>query len=112
MEKENPQDSILSTIETIEEASERHYINCIPSDRLSFIAGAKWQQKNMPIYIRDVDNTSVQIEDGVVIVEKNDKSKVTYSEQEVYEILFKHTEYFFSGNRMSLTEWFDIHKKK
>jgi len=27
----------------LEEAAERHYINCIPSDRYYFIAGAKWQ---------------------------------------------------------------------
>jgi hypothetical protein len=33
--------------ETLEEAAERHYINCIPSDRHSFIAGAKWQEKRM-----------------------------------------------------------------
>ena len=31
----------------LEEAAERHYINCIPSDRYSFIAGAKWQEKRM-----------------------------------------------------------------
>jgi hypothetical protein len=31
--------------ETLEEAAERHYINCIPSDRHSFISGAKWQQE-------------------------------------------------------------------
>jgi hypothetical protein len=33
--------------ETLEEAAERHYINCIPSDRHSFISGAKWQQERM-----------------------------------------------------------------
>jgi len=31
----------------LEEAAERHYINCIPSDRYSFIAGAKWQEQRM-----------------------------------------------------------------
>jgi hypothetical protein len=31
----------------LEEAAERHYINCIPSDRHSFIAGAKWQGERM-----------------------------------------------------------------
>jgi hypothetical protein len=33
--------------ETLEEAAERHYVNCIPSDRHSFIAGASWQSKRM-----------------------------------------------------------------
>ena len=36
-----------------------------------------------------------------------------YSEKEVYDILFKHTEYFLgSGERMSLTSWFEQFKKK
>jgi hypothetical protein len=33
--------------ETLEEAAERHYINCIPSDRHSFINGALWQADRM-----------------------------------------------------------------
>ena len=33
--------------ESLEEAAERHYINCIPSDRNSFITGAKWQAERM-----------------------------------------------------------------
>ena len=33
--------------ETLEEAAERHYVNCIPSDRHSFISGAKWQAERM-----------------------------------------------------------------
>ena len=33
--------------ETLEEAAEKHYINCIPSDRHSFIDGAKWQAERM-----------------------------------------------------------------
>jgi uncharacterized Zn finger protein (UPF0148 family) len=68
--------------ETIEEAAERHYINCIPSDRHSFITGAKWQSKRM------------------------------YTEEEVLDILFKHTEYFAGfGVRLSLTDWFELQKK-
>ena len=31
----------------LEEAAERHYINCIPSDRHSFISGANWQAERM-----------------------------------------------------------------
>jgi len=37
----------------------------------------------------------------------------SYSEEEVYDILFKHTEYFLGGGeRMSLTQWFEQFKKK
>jgi hypothetical protein len=36
-----------------------------------------------------------------------------FSEEEVYDILFKHTEYFLGGGeRMSLTQWFEQFKKK
>ena len=36
-----------------------------------------------------------------------------YSEEEVLDILFKHTEYFAGfGERVSLTEWFKKFKKK
>ena len=31
----------------LEEAAERHYINCIPSDRQSFISGANYQAERM-----------------------------------------------------------------
>lgn len=35
-----------------------------------------------------------------------------YSEEEVYDILFKHTEYFLGhGVRLSLTDWFELQKK-
>jgi hypothetical protein len=41
------------------------------------------------------------------------QSKRMYSEEEVYDILFKHTEYFLGGGeRMSLTQWFEQFKKK
>ena len=36
----------------LEEAAERHYINCIPSDRQSFISGANYQAERM---YRDLD---------------------------------------------------------
>jgi hypothetical protein len=40
-------------------------------------------------------------------------TEIMYSEEEVYNILLKHTEYFFgNGERMSLTEWFDQFKLK
>jgi O-methyltransferase involved in polyketide biosynthesis len=73
--------------ETLEEAAENHAkIFQFPFDcdpAETFIEGAKWQQERM------------------------------YSEEEVYDILFKHTEYFLGGGeRMSLTQWFEQFKKK
>ena len=53
------------------------------SQVVAFYEGAKWQQERM------------------------------YSEEEVLDILFKHTEYFNGyGKRMTLTEWFEQFKKK
>jgi hypothetical protein len=73
--------------ETLEEAAERHYINCIPSDRHSFIAGAKWQAERM------------------------------YSEKEVYDLLEKTIEKFYKHNytltKAKMKEqWFEQFKKK
>jgi hypothetical protein len=49
----------------------------------------------------------------VYINEIKQQEKRMYSEEEVYDILFKHTEYFLSdGERMSLTKWFERYKKK
>jgi hypothetical protein len=52
----------------------------------NWIAGAKWMAENMPIYILDVENTYVHIEDGVIVVEKNDKTETMYTEDEVIRI--------------------------
>ena len=71
----------------LEEAAERHYINCIPSDRHSFIAGAKWQAERM------------------------------YSEEEVKEILEKRDKHNLGnltlGSRwLTVEDWFEQLKKK
>jgi len=69
--------------ETLEEAAERHYINCIPSDRHSFIAGASWQSKRM------------------------------YSEEEVLELLWKREwSYEHSMPFITVDDWFEQFKKK
>ena len=47
-----------------------------------FVEGAKWQAERM------------------------------YSEEEVLDILYKHTEDMFKGTRLTLTEWFEEVKKK
>jgi hypothetical protein len=104
--------------ETLEEAAERmfaltdddfkNYILNIQKN--TWIAGAKWQAENMPIHILDVENTYVHIEDGVVIVEKNDKTKKSYTEEEVRELLLK-----FNDNKpgaFDASEWFEQFKKK
>lgn len=70
--------------ETLEEAAER--IRGLDLPRYfyqGFVAGGKWQAERM------------------------------YSDEEVLDILFKHTEYFAGfGERVSLTEWFKQFKKK
>jgi hypothetical protein len=82
--------------ETLEEAAEKRYVEGVyvingidicDASRECFIAGAKWQSENMPIYIVDVENTYVHIEDGVLIVEKNDKTKRMYSEEDMIAFL-------------------------
>ena len=72
--------------ETLEEAAERLWFDSISqlTSKNSFIQGAKWQQEQ----------------------EKN-----KYSEEEVLDILFKHTEDMFKGTRLTLTEWFEQFKK-
>jgi hypothetical protein len=76
--------------ETLEEAAERLYPDRLTFmeqyrkiEQMSFIAGANYQAERM------------------------------YSEEEVLDILFKHTEYFAGfGVRLSLTDWFEQFKKK
>jgi hypothetical protein len=75
--------------ETIEEAAERHYINCIPSDRHSFISGANYQAERM------------------------------YSEEEMYSALQKLRLEIKSGVQkwqedfeFDLDRWFEQFKKK
>ncbi len=75
--------------ETLEEAAERHYINCIPSDRHSFIAGSNWQAERM------------------------------YSEEEMYSALQKLRLVFKSGVQkwqedfeFDLDKWFEQFKKR
>jgi hypothetical protein len=83
----------------------------------SFIAGANYQAENMPIHILDVDNTKVSIQEGVVIVEKNDKTLISYSEEEVdllvNELINKFTDW--SGSYVykdKLIEMYEQLKKK
>jgi hypothetical protein len=70
--------------ETIEEAANNWIKNTseFVSVKNGFIEGAKWQAERM------------------------------YSEEEVLDILYKHTEDMFKGTRLTLTEWFEEVKKK
>jgi len=71
--------------ETLEEAAEEWLFESEEHDnQLSFIAGAKWQLENMPIHIY-AENTYVHIEDGTIIVEKNDQTIISYSEDDLRE---------------------------
>jgi hypothetical protein len=70
--------------ETIEEAANNWIKNTseFVSVKNGFIEGAKWQAERM------------------------------YSEEEVLDILYKHTVDMFKGTRLTLTEWFEEVKKK
>ena len=78
-------------METLEEATKK-YANKngdIPTTELEdaifkqgFIDGAKWQQER------------------------------SYSEEEVLDILYKHTEDLLAGKKLTLEEWFEQFKKK
>lgn len=75
--------------ETLEEAAHEYFkrgqlgFEKAADTEEAFLRGAKWQAEKM------------------------------YSEEEVLDILFKHTEYFAGfGERVSLTEWFKNFKKK
>ena len=68
--------------ENIEEVSEQE----------TLIVSHKWekQEKTMPIHILDVENIYVHIDNGIIIVEKNDKTIKSYSDEEVENILIEY----------------------
>jgi hypothetical protein len=70
---------------TIKEVAEKYARNKYDNWNLHpddhFLAGAEYQEKRM------------------------------YSQQEVLDILFKHTEDMFKGTTLTLTEWFEQYKK-
>jgi hypothetical protein len=73
--------------ETVVEAAERYensFKESSGTESVDFQAGAKWQLENMPIHIY-TENTYVHIEDGTIIVEKNDNSIISYSEEDLRE---------------------------
>ena len=107
-------------METLEEAAERFYpptttdLICSPKlVRDAFIAGANYMAKNMPIHILDVENTKVSIQEEVVIVEKNDKTLISYSEEKVEQIA--KDAYAMGRNNILIgvfNKWFEQIKKK
>ena len=70
--------------ETLEEFinSQPYYGYCTTEYTEGIEVGAKWQAERM------------------------------YSEEEVLDILYKHTEDMFKGTRLTLTEWFEQFKNK
>jgi hypothetical protein len=79
--------------------------------------GANWQQENIPIKILDCDNIYAHVENGFVIIEKNDKYKKSYSQEEAGELVYniigeyaKHYGVMIDGAK--LNELFEQFKKK
>jgi hypothetical protein len=68
--------------------------------------------ETMPIQIINVENIKVQVKYGVVRIEKNDTSIMTYSEEEVKQIidatLIAHSDFVLAD----VPEWFEQFKKK
>jgi len=71
--------------ETLEEAAEKYNSQFVSQNEFAiedFINGAKWQAENM------------------------------FSEEEVLNILYKHTEDLLAGKKITLEEWFEQFKNK
>lgn len=80
------EDTIDIKQESIEEAASRLYpAEWDWKEKESFIEGAQWQQEQ-------------------------DKNK--FSEEEVLNILYKHTEDMLAGKKITLEQWFEQFKKK
>lgn len=98
----------------LEEAAEKYSQGWGENDDVkSFIAGGDYMAKNMLIHILDVENTKVSIQEGVVIVEKSDKTLISYSEEEVEQIA--KDAYAMGRNNILIgvfNEWFEQFKKK
>lgn len=103
--------------ETLKEAARKWYNNTKLFDKgelNAFVAGAKWQSENMSIHILDVENTYVHIEDGVIVVEKNDKTKRMYSEEEVFNLCRGFAIFVVQtgASYEKQVQWFEQNKKK
>lgn len=68
--------------ETLEEVAEKNVVYLETKEYISFMNGVKWQQER------------------------------SYSEEEVLDILYKHTEDLLAGKKLFLEEWFEQFKKK
>jgi hypothetical protein len=110
--------------ETLEEAAERilwdntgMLIENHPTITQSMIDLAKWQQKQ--------DNKEIkQLKDRLDIIRESTTKTIkivenlelqqerSYSEEEVLNILYKHTEDLLAGKKVTLEEWFEQFKKK
>ena len=63
-------------------------------------------------YLERLDNfQKCDFKDGVFEGAKWQAERM-YSEEEVLDILYKHTEDMFKGTRLTLTEWFEQFKNK
>jgi hypothetical protein len=111
--------------ETLEEAAKRFYpltttdLICSPKlVRDAFIEGAKWQAERMGLMemgLMEIElrHTKTLLASCEKALEDRDKqAERMYSEEEVYDILIKHTEDLLAGKRILLNEWFEQFKKK
>jgi hypothetical protein len=72
----------------------------------------EWLYNNLllnPISNEDIEYNEAVFENAKVL---DVQQKNSYSEEEVLDILYKHTEDLLSGKKITLEEWFDNIKKK
>jgi hypothetical protein len=75
--------------------------------------GELWVNSNPFGAVMNSKISIMPIPKGHYKYELRDSDDIGYSEEEVLDILFKHTEYFVGfGERISLTDWFEQVKKK
>jgi phosphoribosylformylglycinamidine (FGAM) synthase PurS component len=60
--------------------------------------------------ISEIKQAKYFINFGIKLQQEQDKNK--FSEEEVLEILYKHTEDLLAGKKVTLEEWFEQFKKK
>jgi len=103
--------------ETLEEFI-KSYINRIDRSEDGLIEqclkdAAKWQQKQNGLMEIELNHTKTLLASCEKALEDRDKqAERMYSEEEVYDILIKHTEDLLAGKRILLNEWFEQFKKK
>jgi len=112
---DNADSIIVMKQETLEEVALKYKNLKLPDDLYdAFMRGANWKaecsySEEEPDYDK-IKEAFVKMRKTPMTFSPDERM---YSEEEVLDILFKHTEYFAGfGERVSLTEWFEKFKKK